>query len=113
MKKKTPQVSVGMVNGPIFASLEAMEATKKFNKFKAASFAEYETKVRQMSQADLFTHCQAVGIRANEERRQTIASLLSLFKESERLVKRYTGDQKKVTPMPAPAYANSDFLDKH
>lgn len=109
--KKKPTVTVGVVNPPFLASLELNEVNKKFRKFKAEQFAEYETRVNQMSVADLAMHCAELGMQPNDNRRLTVASLLATFKETEKMVRRYSGNIKAAPPVPQ--FANSDFLDKY
>ncbi len=110
--KKTPKVSVGMINPPEFLSLEEIEANKKFKKFGETSLAKYQEKVSQMTSNDLYEHCIAVGIRPNPERKYSVANLITLFKETSALVERYSTKRDKTPPMPQPAYASNSFLDR-
>lgn len=111
MKKKQPVVTVGVINPPFLASLELNEVTKKFRKFKAEKIADYENRVNQMSVADLAMHCAELGMHPNDNRRLTVASLITAFKETEKMVRRYSGNIKSAAPVPQ--FANSDFLDKY
>ncbi len=99
-----PKVSVGMVNPPHFQSMEEMEARKRFNKFKASSQEEYETKIKHMTSSDLHDHSLQVGIRPNPERNQSIANLISLYKKAFNLVRACAEHSKGIKPMPLPYY---------
>ena len=108
-----PKVTVGMVNPPRMQSLEESEARRKFTKFGAQTLEEYETKVRQMTTSDIYDHSQKVGIRPSSERKQSVANLISSFKQSLSLMKRYDTSVKTQKVMPQPVYMQNDFLDNH
>lgn len=105
--KKHPTVTAGAINAPFLASLELREVTKKFRKFKAETLAEYESRLNHMSLADLAMHCAELAINPNDSRRLTVASLITTFKETEKMVKRYSNNIKPMV-IPAPYYAETE-----
>lgn len=87
-----------MIDPPQFKTLEEVEATKHFNKFKSDTLQKYESRIRSMDDSDLRNHASLVGLKPSTERRQTIMSLVAAYRTAKGNVDRYTNPPKTPAP---------------
>ncbi len=108
MKKKIDQVATGRTGNPVILSLDYAQAKKKMNLFEGQTRAEYEAKIKAMSNCDLSNYASKIGLRPSGERRMLTLGMMKAYDDAARSVERYS-DQSFAVASPETREINENF----
>lgn len=116
MKKTKQKVSTGRAGAPVIMSLEYIQAKKDFEKFGGLSRADFESKLRSMSDCDISNFMPKLGIRPCGERRTMIMAIMKKYDEASVIFKRQESiaatPQNNLEPTASVQDNYRDFVEK-